>query len=422
MRGHPALSHSTEVTGPRSGTRLSPECRLVFASARLACDGSLITELLKGPLDWARVIVIAEREKATPVMWRMIESSGAGGLAIPAEAAAHLRRSSMVHDFRMLRLSARIEKTISMLHARGVPVLLLKGAALANSIYGSFTLRPMSDVDLLVRTSDVSQARDAIIESGWPETTEPMFHSLLHDQHHLPPFLDTEPTGLRVELHTMLLPPDQPFGFSSEHYWAGATAAKAPLGTALVADPHRLLLHACLHFAWSHTMHFGAWRAFRDVGALIDAPAFDWDAFIALVRGLKGASCGYWTLRLANRMSGVPVPADVLRALAPPMSTRVSDALERHFVAMIAPGEAPPCPSVKLARLLWLAALRPRWSGYAGAGRYDPENKWARARGTASTERLPERIVRHAMGIRHWWNFAWRTIVAFGLAIATARL
>lgn len=399
-------------------TALSPECRLVFASARLVPDASLVSDLLRGPIDWARVVIIAEREKATPVLWRMIEAVSASPadapVDIPPVAAAHLRRSSMVHDFRMLRLSTRIEKSISALHARGVPVLLLKGAALANSIYGSFTQRPMSDVDILVRTSDAPQAREALIESGWPETTDPLLLSLLSDQHHLPHFVDPEPTGLRVELHTMLLPPDQPFRFSTEQYWASAVPAKAPLGTALVPDPQRLLLHACLHFAWSHTMHFGAWRTFRDVDSLIVAPTFDWDTFVALARDSKGASCCYWTLRLAHRVCDVPVPAEVLRALAPPMGARMSAALERHFVAMIAPGEAPPCPSIKVARLLWLAALQPRWSGFSKAGRFDPEHKWERAHGTASTETLLQRSVRHATGIRHWWNFAWRTLAAFG--------
>ncbi len=400
---------------------LTPECRLVFAAAHVAPDAAAIAELARQPLDWGRVIAIAEMERATSPLWRVIERSFAGTVArgdgdnhagglLPRAAAEHLRRSAMVSDFRMLRLGARLQATLAALRERDVPVLLLKGAAMASSFHDGFTDRPMTDVDLLVHRADVPRAREAIIESGWPETTDPVLLSLLKDQHHLPHFVDPEPTGLRIELHTMLLPPDQPFVLDAERPWATARPAAAPFGNALVAEPHFLLLHACLHFAWSHTMRFGAWRTFRDASALVRSPAFNWDDFVALARETKGLTSCYWTLRLARRLSGVDVPPEVMRALAPPTSERVCRGLERHFISAIAPGEAPPCPSVKIARMLWLAALRPRWSGHADAGRIDPEHRWERARGTASTETLPQRVARHTRGIRYWWDFAARTL------------
>ena len=72
-----------------------------------------------------------------------------------------------------------------------------------------------------------------------------------------------------------------------------------------------------------------------------------------------GTSC-YWTLRLAERMCGLSAPAGVLERLAPPTPEWVRRALERHFVAGIAVGEAQASPSLKLTRLLWRSALRPR--------------------------------------------------------------
>ena len=46
-------------------------------------------------------------------------------------------------------------------------VVLLKGAALALTVYGSFVERPMSDVDLLVARGDAPRARDALLAAGW---------------------------------------------------------------------------------------------------------------------------------------------------------------------------------------------------------------------------------------------------------------
>ena len=75
------------------------------------------------------------------------------------------------------------------------------------------------------------------------------------------------------------------------------------------------------------------------------------------------------------------------------------------------PGEGATSPSVKLARWLWRAALRPRWSGQANSGRHDPENRWAKAYGTASTETLAERLARHARNIGDWRRFFTETLL-----------
>ena len=122
-----------------------------------------------------------------------------------------------------------------------------------------------------------------------------------------------------------------------------------------------------------------------------------------------GTAC-FWTLRLAQTMAGIPIPDRVLARLAPPTPNAICAARERHFLAQIAPGEGPTSPSVKLTRFLWRMALRPDWSGHANPGRHDPEQKWAKAYGTASTETRAQRIMRHARGIGDWTRFATKTL------------
>ena len=85
---------------------LTPECRLVFAAAHVAPDNAVIGDLVRQPLDWGRVIAIAELEKATSPLWRVLERAGIE--LVPRAAAEHLRRSAMVSDFRMLRLGAHM--------------------------------------------------------------------------------------------------------------------------------------------------------------------------------------------------------------------------------------------------------------------------------------------------------------------------
>jgi hypothetical protein len=311
----------------------------------------------------------------------------------------------------MRHLSERVQRTTRVFAERGIPCLLLKGAAVGAMTDPTFCSRPMTDIDLLVHREDTARAQDAVIESGWPETTDPVLLELLKDQHHLPPFLDPQLPGVRLELHVSLLPDDHSFTFGEADLWKEAIAAPTPFEGALVPSREHMVLHAAIHFAWQHTLTFGAWRTFRTIAEMRDEVGFDWDRLVGLAHRAKAATACYWTLRLSERTVGTPLPDGLLERLAPPTAPWLCSALERHFIAGVAFGESPVSPSVRVTRLLWRAALRPSWSGHQKPGRSDPENRWARARGTASTEKLPGRLVRHANAYRDWWGFVRKTLV-----------
>lgn len=387
---------------------LSAECRLVYGTAPVAPDLQRFRACLGDALDWPRIVAIAEVERATPILWRLLEREGKA--AVPPEAAERLRLQAMTAEFRMLRLDAKLRRTLAVFRERGIPVIVLKGAALVATWYGSFTARPMSDVDLLVRPEDAARARGAVIDSGWPETTDPRLLELLGDAHHLPHFVDAEPTGLRIELHVAYLPFDRPFTLGEDDLWRDARPAPTPYDGALVPSAAHLAYHACVHFAWSHTLRFGAWRTFRDISALLAGGSVDWDAFIRLAQATRAATSAYWTFRLARTLAGIEPPAGLLTALAPPTPEWARRAIERHLLALLAPGERPPCPSIRVERGLWMAALRPRWSGHPSPGRSDPEHRWDRVMGTHAEESRAQRWMRHLRGARAWVDFAARTL------------
>jgi hypothetical protein len=330
--------------------------------------------------------------------------------SVPAEALTTLQQGAVQLDLRMQQLARRAQQTTRAFAEAGVPCLLLKGAAVGAIIDPSFRARPMTDIDVLVHRGDVERAKAAVLAAGWNLTENPVYLEMLQDAHHLPHFVDPALPGMRLELHVMLMPDDQPFAFNEELLWRDARPAPPPFDGAFVPSANHILLHACVHFAWQHTLAFGAWRTFRVVSAMIGQPDFNWDRFTDTALEVKAGTTCFWTLRLAQTMAGIPIPERVLARLAPPTPNAVCSALERHFIAQIAPGEGPSSPSIKLTRLLWRMALRPDWSGHANPGRYDPEQKWAKAYGTASTETRTQRYVRHARGIGEWIRFASKTL------------
>jgi hypothetical protein len=78
------------------------------------------------------------------------------------------------------------------LHERGIPVVPLKGTALADSVHGELGARQSEDVDLLVRRDDLDPAVEVISRHGWKEY-----------------LLAAPPNGL-PRLHRVLLHPTYP--------------------------------------------------------------------------------------------------------------------------------------------------------------------------------------------------------------------
>lgn len=385
----------------------SPEARLVFRSADPRCEPPELARLAAEVTEWERALLLTEVSLATAPLWRALREADA---PLPTAVSEYLRRNAMFGDFRMQQLAGRLQETVAAFTAQGVPVLLLKGAALGALVDPTFRLRPMTDLDLLVRPVDVPRARAALGAAGWRETDDPALHAMLGEgHHHLPPFLDPRLPGLRVELHTAIFPSDHSFTFDEAHLWRAARPAAVPFAGALVPSVEHLLLHACIHFAWQHTMQFGAWRTFRLTGAVTTAPGFSWERFVTAARDAKAATACYWTLRLAQRMCGIDLPEAVLTRLAPPTAEFVRAALERHFIAALVPGESPPSPSLGVSRLLWRVAIRPRWSGHRTADRWAADLRWDRT-GTGP-EPLGARLRRHAAGMRQWWDFVSFTLL-----------
>ena len=386
---------------------LSPECQLVFRTADPACTPLELAPVVEHVSDWMRVVAIAEREAATIQLARALIAIGEG---VPGVFLNDIRRRALAIELRMQYLARRTQQTCASLADRDIPFMLLKGAAVGALVDPTFCWRPMTDVDILVKPEDADRASEAIVAAGWTPSPDPVLRGLLADAHHLPPFIDPNMPGIRVELHVSHLPARHPFTFQAATLWPSAQRAQPPFAGALLPSMEHLVLHAAVHFAWQHPMSFGAWRTFRLVAAVTALPGFDWNSLTTTAVNARAGTALYWTLRLATRLSGIAIPPQVLSVVAPPTPEWILAALERHFIANIAFGEMPASPSVRLDHALWLAAIRPRWSGHRSSRHWDHENQWARAFGRASTESGWNRVVRHVAGYRRWTAFFTRTL------------
>jgi hypothetical protein len=339
---------------------LSPEARLLFLSASYSARDSEILQLLKSDLDWVELSQLAEREHAVPLLWRRIESVAHGEL--PPDVEAHFRKLARVVSFRMSYLEQLVVGSSASLDRAGIDHTLLKGAALACAVYGSFSERPMVDFDVLVRESDANAAVAALLSAGWVEQASKDQRGDFSQCHHLPPLVDRNRL-VSAEVHISLLPATAPFGITTESVLSSTQVVPFRGSEVRVPDPLYMLLHACLHLAWTPMFRRSAWRTFRDVMTLISRYDLDWDSFIKLARSHHAGTCCFWTLHLARELVGAPVPDEILKALRPPLPAVVLRTLDRHFALILLPA-ATSCPSVTLRRMMWVAGILPSRSGH----------------------------------------------------------
>jgi hypothetical protein len=388
---------------------LSREAQLLVLTAGGAANEAPLRELLDKDLDWPRLGTLVKREGATPIVWQWLQRIGFRRM--PAAVESAWRRLAMVAEFQSAHLEHRLHDAVELLATRGIDVMLLKGSALAHTTYASFADRPMGDVDLLLRRDRAQEAWTLLQRHGWawPSTHWPT--ELYAGHQHLPPLLDTRGDGVRLELHVDLLPGGHPFDLAGDGLWADATRVSLHGGqSALVPAPIRQLLHLCIHFAWSHMMEWGSWRTLRDVDRLTRRHAVAWDGFTTLAHETRGATCCYWTLRLARNLGDAPIPDGVLRTLRPPLPAFVLDRLERHYTRQLFPSEGR-CPSATLDRQLWQLGIAPRWSNHGSARPWQGEGAWPDAPGDpAVATGWPGRLQHRALQVASCLGYLVQTV------------
>jgi len=274
------------------------------------------------PQTWNQMLELALRHGVAPLLHRALQSGGAlAGLPDPVRARLEEeRRATALVNLRNLGQFRRIAQA---LRERDIPVIALKGLHLAELVYRDISLRPMSDLDILVPHSQVKLAVAALLTLEFEVNRG------------LPSGYDVGLThrdlGMLVEVHWTLAQPSEPYTPPIEDIWRLAVPARIGDADAHVMSPEFLLLHVCAHLAYHHLFALDL-RALCDIAEIVHAyPGLDWAAVVdrggrhGWGRGVAAA------LRLARDHLGAAVPADVLAAMAGDMldPELLDDALEQ---------------------------------------------------------------------------------------------
>ena len=187
----------------KSEVRISDEehlllelCRLEFSDEQI----NRIKSLLAVITDWPYFSNLANEHGVAALVWYNLEKYQLHS-EIPEAAAYFLKCTLMRSLGRNTFNTESMGEVLRLLNAENIKIVILKGLALENSVYGNQGLRQMSDVDILINRDECIKARKILISNGYVSLpVKSFFHKLILAYYgkHLPSLIKN---GTSVEIH-----------------------------------------------------------------------------------------------------------------------------------------------------------------------------------------------------------------------------
>ena len=284
----------------------------------LCCLGSETDEFKAARLqglstsDWKNLTHRSASCGVTPLLYHRLRSLH-WLLSIPEEIWSNLKMAYLASAGRNTLLYHDLGQVLGALREDNIPVIALKGAHLAQIVYGDIALRPMGDIDLLVRESDLPRVEKKLLKMEYHIFGVREWYANYRYK------LEFQRTGrgTTVEVHWSLLDATSPFTLDVAGLWQRARPATLAGVKVKVLSPEDLLLYACLHTSFCD--RFPGVKPLCDIAEIMRhyRNEIDWDQVVWRAHQWKASRYIFLTLYITGRLLAADVPDNVLDRLRP---------------------------------------------------------------------------------------------------------
>lgn len=278
------------------------------------------------PTDWERLGQRASLEGVAPLLLRSLTAAGwPAGSQILRPSLSKARYTTLATNLLIYR---ELERILAALN--DIPVVLLKGTALAATLYPDVGRRPLGDLDLLVPHDGLAEAVARLRTMGYHEPYPEIAPGLDRLLGHAVALHGGEDVHLCVELHWTLVggehhhhPPSMSWFWSQTEPLTPSPAlpqcwGRAGVGVRVTLTPTAHLLHLAAHLMLQHGGAQARLLWFYDLDLLIrrQAGRVDWEELLRRAREFHWAAALHAALQGARDRLGTPLPPGLLDALA----------------------------------------------------------------------------------------------------------
>ena len=263
-------------------------------------------------LDWDRFVSLAAQERLSARLFTIVRDQG----IVPPRSEKVLHEQYLSEVRRCLFLQHELGAALNILIDAGVETIILKGAALALDLYGDMAIRPMRDIDLLVRQDMMPLARETFLAAGYTQGIEPFPGAALLYENEVAFGKPGFGEGY-LELHWSLF--DSPYYqrvLPLDWFWQTARSTKIGNTPALTLAPEPQLLHLCGHLALHHA-HEAQLLWLSDVAELIRRydSELDWELLLEQAQNCRLVLSVRQVLTRAFLLLAAPIPEELLAKL-----------------------------------------------------------------------------------------------------------
>ena len=280
---------------------------------------------------WPEIFTSATRHGLAPILWERLHDY-LDKTSLPAEFMNRLRFLYIANAGRNLNLTNELESIVQKLNAVCIPVTLLKGIALAHTVYPKPAQRTMGDIDLWVPKFYLSQALLALTDLGYKAKDKVDRPTALQEEFNGETQLFGNRPGIGlVELHWNIFPGEW-LRYTSCINEAAIWSRTVPLPAlnARQLAPEDMILHVCVHAAVNHQMSHNCLRSLMDVEMLRRQRIVNWDLLAQRARRWRVRNATWIVLILVKEWFGNE-PELPLEALSPSFITQ---RILRRFISL----------------------------------------------------------------------------------------
>ena len=303
------------------------EDRLLLYFCRKEIDDGIkdkIIEAEKNNLDWDSFLKKARENGISAVVYSKLNKIKKDCLHIHSFVFEELKKIYYMNATQNSLIFEELEKVLDTFRKAGIQVIVLKGAALAEKIYGNLALRPMTDVDLLVKKENLFSLDDQMKILGY-RPSDVSINDIDFSSTYLTTLdyrsASSNSPSFHIHWHFVNSSvPNESYirNIKIEDIWRDAEKTRIADVETLVMVPHHLLIHLSEH-ALRVTHSLSKLGLLYDISESVNSykERLDWERLIKDSLKFDLSQMVYINLYFASRFLETKIPEYVLLRLRP---------------------------------------------------------------------------------------------------------
>jgi len=275
-------------------------------------------------LDWSVFLENARENGVSALVYSKLNEIKEDCPNIPSKVFAELKKDYYLNATKNTLIFEELGKALEAFKKLRLKVIVLKGAALAEKVYGNIALRPMSDIDLLVKEEDMMNVNEQLKTLDYRPTD-----ASVDDIDFSSSYLTTldyrtsseKSPSFHIHWHFVNSTiPNESYirNIKIDNIWRDAEETRIADVETLVMAPHHLLIHLSEH-ALRVTHSLSKLSLLCDINEAVNfyQERLDWGRLIDETYMFNLEKMVYLSLFFSSKFLAAPIQEDVLSSIKP---------------------------------------------------------------------------------------------------------